>query len=282
MAWTVATRSLNPSLLATTLFVGVVALVQPSIHLDAQEPKESLGALLSGAGFAKVPPGEFVMGSGTGTAMERPVHRVRISKDFEMGRFEVTQAQWEAVMATAHPSTEPDKGEKAPPTAVNPSHFRGPTLPVESVSWNTVQQFLTKLNARDTKYAYRLPTEAEWEYADRAGRTDDAPGNMAEIGWFEPNSGGQTHPIGLKRANAWGLYDTQGNVAEWVSDWFAPDYYEESPAADPPGPSTGSYRIYRGCDWFTSTADCRAAARRYNFPSDGYYNVGFRLVRTPR
>jgi len=223
------------------------------------------------------------MGSDRGTGAERPVHRVRISKGFEMSRYEVTQSQWAAVMGTAHPSTEAGKAanaEAAPDT--NPSHFKGPSFPVENVSWSDVQKFLTKLNTRDTQFVYRLPTEAEWEYASRAGTTEDAPKNLNEIAWFEANSGGQTQPVGRKQPNAWGLYDMHGNVSEWVQDWFAFDYYEDSPPADPAGPETGSYRIYRGCGWFTSAGDCRPALRAFDFPNDGYYNVGFRLVRTAK
>jgi len=279
-----ASRScaLGRAALVAWAFVTIVVVGPQFKPLSGQEPRESLGALLDGAGFAKIPAGEFLMGSTGGTASEQPVHRVRVSRGFEIGKFEVTQAQWEAVMATAHPSTVPEKGAKPAPTSeLNPSHFKGPTLPVESVSWADAQRFLTKLNARDTKYVYRLPTEAEWEYVAQAGRTHDAVADL-EVGWFESNSDAQTHPIGQKRPNAWGLYDTQGNVSEWVDDWFALDYYEESPAADPPGPPSGSYRVYRGCSWLHAASDCRSATRLFNFPNDGYYNVGFRLVRTER
>jgi formylglycine-generating enzyme required for sulfatase activity len=252
--------------------------------LQAQDAKlHGFEALLNGSGFARIPAGEFLMGSRNGSASEQPVHRVRISKGFEMGKLEVTQAQWDAVMRSAHPTRDPAQAAK-PEAAVenNPSHFKGPSLPVEKVSWNDVQRFLAILNTRDANYAYRLPTEAEWEYASRAGSTADDPGNPTDIAWFKTNSGGQTQPAGQKKPNAWGLYDMHGNVSEWVRDWYGFDYYENSPSADPTGPESGSYRIYRGCSWFGSAADCRPALRGFNFPIDGLYNVGFRLVRTAK
>ena len=221
------------------------------------------------------------MGSNTGTDAERPVHRVRIGAAFEIGRIEVTQAQWEAVMRTAHQA--PGQVQPAgPAAAVNPSHFKSAAMPVENVSWQDVQRFLLSLNARDPTHFYRLPTEAEWEYSARAGRPDDNAAAVPAIAWFETNALGQTHPAGQKEANAWGLHDMQGNVSEWVADWFAPDYYERSPAADPPGPEMGSYRVYRGCSWLAPASDCRASLRAFNFPGEGYYNVGFRVVRTRR
>ena len=269
------------SLVSAAVVLAVVVLTTQLGHerLRAQQASPSgLGALLDATGFVQLSSGEFMMGSNSGTAEERPVHQVRISKGFEMGRYEVTQAQWAAVMGTAHPST--DKAANEDPPDTNPSHFKGPTLPVENVSWSDVQRFLTKLNARDTPFVYRLPTEAEWEYAARAGTTEEVPRNLSEIAWFEGNSSGQTQPIGQKRPNAWGLYDMHGNVSEWVQDWFAVDYYEDGPRTDPTGPASGSYRIHRGCGWFASTEDCRPAFRTFNFPNDGYYNVGFRLLRT--
>jgi formylglycine-generating enzyme required for sulfatase activity len=242
-----------------------------------------LAALLDGTGFVRIPAGEFLMGSESGIAAERPVHQVRISKAFEMGRFEVTQGQWVAVMGSAHSTPESGKATKLEaPTDSNPSHFKDLSSPVEKVSWNEVQQFLTTLNRRDPTHAYRLPTEAEWEYAARAGEPTDAPRDLHRIAWFTSNSDGRTHHAGRKEANAWGLHDVHGNVAEWVSDWYGFDYYEHSPAVDPQGPESGSYRVFRGCSWLGPASDCRAALRTFNFPGDGLYNVGFRLVRTAK
>ena len=253
-------------------------------RLDATQSQiqpQGLSALLDGGGFVRLEPGEFLMGSEAGTDAERPAHRVRITRPFELGAFEVTQAQWEAAMRMAHAA--PGQARPAGPVAeVNPSHFKAPAGPVDSVSWPQVQQFLLALNARDATHFYRLPTEAEWEYAARANRPDDAGATLPSIAWFDANSLGQTHPAGLRQPNAWGLHDMQGNVSEWVADWFAPDYYEHSPAIDPPGPETGSYRVYRGCSWLAPARDCRASVRGFNFPTEGYYNVGFRVARTRR
>ena len=225
----------------------------------------------------RIPAGEFMMGSSGGIADEQPVHRVRISQDFEMSKYEVTQAQWSAVMRDPH--RRPDA--KTPPQEdPNPSHFKGPTKPVESVSWDAVQKFLERLNIRDPKHVYRLPTEAEWEYAARAG--SETSGSPDAVAWYGPNSSEETHPVGKKAPNAWGLYDMQGNVQEWVQDWYGPDFYPQSRIEDPRGPATGSYKIFRGCAWLSEPNQCRPAFRAFDFPVQGVYSVGFRLVRSAK
>jgi formylglycine-generating enzyme required for sulfatase activity len=226
----------------------------------------SLEALLSPAGFVRIPAGEFTMGSENGNADERPVRKVKIPKTFWMSKYEVTQAQWEAVLSDPHIQTTGSRSRLT--ETLNPSHFKGPDHPVESVSWENVQVFLRELNKRDPKHEYRLPTEAEWEYAARAGSKEDVPKDMDGIGWYQLNSGRESHPVGQKRPNAWGLYDIFGNVFEWVSDW-----YEVPP---------GSYKIYRGCSWHSEPKYCRAAFRMFDFPSQGQHSIGFRLVRVPK
>jgi formylglycine-generating enzyme required for sulfatase activity len=240
-----------------------------------QAPIHSLTFLLEGKAFARVPAGEFTMGSLNGNPDERPQHRVRIPAGFEIGRFEVTQAQWRAVMDSPH-------NPKTPETAktIDPSHFKGADLPVDSVSWDAVRTFLAILNKRDTKYTYRLPTEAEWEYAARAGRNESAP--AANAAWCAATSAGRTQPVGQKPANALGIHDMIGNVMEWVEDWYAPDYYETSPLTSPRGPASSSYKVYRGGAWLSDAKQCRPTFRGFDFPTAGYYSVGFRLVRTPR
>src|SRR5262249_24141391 len=160
--------------------------------------------------FFRTPGGEFLMGSADGYGDERPVHTVRISQPFYLGQYAVTQGQWQAVMGS------------------NPSQFTGdPNRPVETVSWEDVQEFIRRLHAREGGATYRLPTEAEWEYAARAGSTTaygfgDDPRQLSEYAWYSENAGRQTHPVGQLKPNAWGLYDMHGNVWEWVQDWYGP------------------------------------------------------------
>jgi formylglycine-generating enzyme required for sulfatase activity len=247
-------------------------------HLAAQDAQvHSLASLLSSKGFVRIPAGQFTMGSRTGNPDEQPVRRVRIARSFEMSRYEITQAQWDSVMRDPH--ADPDTRERADPAA-NPSKFKDPQRPVESVSWDAVQAFIRELNIRDPKHTYRLPTEAEWEYAARAGSAGDRPENLDAIAWYAHNSGGETHPVGQKKPNAWGLYDMYGNVLEWVQDWYAPDAYGAAATTDPYQASPSSYKVYRGCGWHSETKYCRPAFRAFDFPTQGQYSVGFRLVRT--
>jgi hypothetical protein len=190
---------------------------------------------------------------------------VTVSKAFYLGKYEVTQAQWEAVMGN------------------NPSYFKGRNNPVEWVSWHDVQAFITKLNQKEGMNKYRLPTEAEWEYAARAGTTstysfgDDA-GALGRYAWYgEDENSGSTHPVGQKEPNAWGLYDMHGNVWEWVQDRYGEHYYSNSPAIDPKGPPSGM-RVFRGGFWGNLAKLCRSAGR--GFVSSDFQDsaVGFRLA----
>jgi len=180
-----------------------------------------------GMEFVRIPPGEFMMGCSEGDVLcdadETPRHRVQLTKGFEIGKFEVTQAQWMALMHD------------------NPSSQQGSDLPVETISKLDAQQFLAKLNDLHDGYRYRLPTEAEWEYAARAGQNPATPGKLDEIAWYAANSDEETHPVGMKKPNAWGIFDMLGNVREWVSDLYSATYYSQSPASDPSGPSPEQY-----------------------------------------
>jgi formylglycine-generating enzyme required for sulfatase activity len=215
--------------------------------------------------FALIPAGTFQMGSLNGLSQERPIHTVNITQPFYVQKTEVTQGQWQAVMGS------------------NPSHFTpcGNTCPVELVSWNDIQDFLEALNAQDPGKNYRLLTEAEWEYAARAGTTGDIGGTgvLDEMGWYEDNSS-STRPAAQKLANAWGLYDMHGNVWEWVQDWYSDTYYGVSPTNDPTGPATGSGRVVRGGSWITMAALARSACRIQYPPEDRAWHKGFRLART--
>ena len=239
-----------------------------SLHVERRAAGSAPPAALTnsiGMAFALIPAGEFDMGSTSAEADsdERPVTRVRISREFYMGKYEVTQGQWEAVMGS------------------NPSRFDecGPDCPVEWVSWKGVQEYIKRLNAQEGTSQYRLPTEAEWEYAARAGTTGDRyDSDLGVIAWYGENSGGAPHPVGEKKANAFGLHDMLGNVWEWANDWAGAEY-TGGMVTDPTGPSTGSRRVDRGGGWDGRAWQCRATARGYNpLPSYRANNLGFRLV----
>lgn len=213
--------------------------------------------------------GEFMMGSPTTepdrVGTEEVQHQVTITKSFYIGKYEVTQAQWEAVMGS------------------NPSNWKGSNLPVEQVSWDDCQTFLTKLNLLN-QGTFRLPTEAEWEYACRAGTTtrfywgaDMGNTDIANNAWDGYNSDSKTHEVGKKLPNSWGLYDTSGNVLEWCQDWH--DDYPSSSQVDPTGPSSGQFRVYRGGYWNCVHHYCRSARRFSNFPYFKSNGVGLRIIR---
>ncbi len=216
--------------------------------------------------FVPIPAGSFMMGCSPGDGecddREKPAHTVRITKPFEMAKYETTQAQWEAVMGS------------------NPSNLKGANRPVEQVSWNNVQEFLRRMNERNDGYRYRLPTEAEWEYAARAGSTGSRYGDLDEIAWYDGNSGSQTHEVGGKKPNAWGLYDMLGNVLECVADWGDASYYGHSPEADPMGPTNGYDKVLRGGSWNDVARYTRVSDRFSGPPTFRYYFFsGFRCVR---
>jgi formylglycine-generating enzyme required for sulfatase activity len=257
-------------------FVGL-AFVSLSCSCLAAQPAEphSLAALLSPRGFVRIPAGEFSMGSTVGNPDELPVRKVRIPKASEMSRYETTQAQWNAIMSDPHAASFNTTGAAAD---VNPSHFKGDARPVENITWQQVQVFIAAMNKRDPKHTYRLPTEAEWEYAARAKSKDDTP-DPDPVAWYKENSAAETHDIGQKKPNQWGLHDMLGNVFEWVEDWYTPESYASgTPSAQPANPR--SYKVYRGCGWLSERKYCRPAYRMFDFPTQGQYTTGFRLVRT--
>ena len=229
---------------------------------EAASKKPGESRVFNGIQFVWVPAGEFRMGSTSPEAYdrERLVTQVRISRGFWLGKHEVTQEEWQTVMGT------------------NPSRFSGcGRCPVEQVPWNDVQEFIGRLNARAGGARYRLPTEAEWEYAARAGTTDDRYGELDEIAWHADNSGSRTQPVGQKAPNAWGLHDMLGNVKVWVQDWYGD--YPGGAVTDPRGPGSDSYRVVRGCSWLNSALECRASHRGgapLGWRSD---SLGLRLLR---
>lgn len=212
--------------------------------------------------------GSFIMGGGRDE--DESPHRVTLTQDFWLGTYEVTQAQWQAVL-----------GEQ-------PSGFRGASLPVENVSWDDAQRFCARLNKLfagklPPGYAFCLPTEAQWEYVCRAGAEGDYHGEVLEqVGWYVENGGSQTHPVGQKRPNAWGFHDMHGNVMEWCQDWYGKYYYRLSEVVqDPSGPQVGEFRVTRGGAWCSLPSWCTSSCRNY---SNSFYRSkfhGFRICLAP-
>ncbi len=279
------TRLLTFSVLAPALLLAACQHRDPSVAGGAAEQRDKT---VSGAEMVLVQGGSFVMGSPQGELDETP-HQVSV-RSFWMDRYEVTQEQYERLM-----------GE-------NPSRWKGPQNPVEQIRWPNA---IAYCNARSQEEGlepaynlatgecnfdatgYRLPTEAEWEYAARAGSTTeysfgDDPAELKRYAWFKGNSPlRRPSPVGQKEPNAWGLYDLYGNVCEWCHDWYEEEYYQHSPEQDPRGPTTGTTRVLRGGSWNSKSDECRSAYRLYEepvyrdicFARDVHGLIGFRCVR---
>ena len=258
----------------------ILGMIQLDCQVLAQSPKEITNSI--GMKLVLIPKGTFMMGSPESEERRdknETQHEVTISKDYYLGVYEVTQAQYEKVMGK------------------NPSHFEKRVIrksdssmyPVEMVSWEDAVEFCKKLSdlpeEKKAGRLYRLPTEAEWEYACRAGSKTaysfgEGSKSLGDYAWFDGNSNTQTHPVGEKKANAWGLYDMHGNVWEWCSDWYGE--YPKGAVSDPVGPREGSYRVGRGGSWSDGAALCRSADRGWLDPSDrdnDFY--GFRVALSP-
>lgn len=238
-----------------------------------------------GMEFIATPAGSFWMGASAPAAYdsEKPQHKVTISKPFYLGRHEVTQAQWETVMGS-----NPYTLDRSNPYYNLPGMKERITRPNHpaTVSWNDAQEFIKRLNAREGHNRYRLPTEAEWEYAARAGTTTaysfgDDSSDLGRYAWYgEDFASGGTHPIGQKLPNPWGLYDMHGNAWEWVQDWYSDSYYAQSPATDPKGPESGSQRAVRGGSWHQTATSWRSSFRKAYDPDYRGISIGFRLAMT--
>ena len=231
-------------------------------NVEDMESPESADSI--GMKFKLIPAGTFTMGEGD---QADRAHDVTLTKPFKMGVHEITQAQYEQVMG------------------VNPSRFKGADNPVENVSWDDAVEFCRRLSDLPAEKAagnvYRLPTEAEWEYACRAGTTTmysfgDDDSELGDYAWFLENSDKKPHPVGSKQPNAWGLYGMQGNVAEWCQDWYGD--YPSGSVTDPTGPVGGSFRVFRGGSWDYNAVSCRSAYRNWCSPAyHSYYDLGFRV-----
>ncbi len=214
-----------------------------------------------------VAPGSFLM---SGTLSLGDDTQVTLTRGYWLGRTEVTQGQWQEVM------------DYVP----LPSFFKGSDRPVERIEWGTALLFCAKLNERERAagrlpagYEYTLPTEAQWEYACRAGTTGIHSGDLAAMAWDDANSGGETHPVAQQQPNAWGFYDMHGNVEEWCADWYGG--YPGGQVIDPAGAASGQFRVMRGGSWSVSAGACRSAFRGWTSPGSSRPSLGFRLALAP-
>jgi formylglycine-generating enzyme required for sulfatase activity len=269
-------------LLLTLLIFGYAASPQTADTIHKGASGEAKVNIKDGLTYVWIAPGSFQMGCSPGDSEcsdeEKPAHKVTIANGLWIGQTLVTQAAYKRVRGN------------------NPSHFHGNQLPVDSVAWD-------KANAYCAAVGMRLPTEAEWEYAARAGSMKSRYGDLDTIAWYADNSGNRridsaalyakdangyqnqmtandnrTHEVGQKPANAWKLYDMLGNVWEWTSDWYNERYYSESPSRDPQGPLSGRSRVVRGGTWAVSAEMVRVSFRGRDEPSNAYYTIGFRCA----
>lgn len=267
-----------------SFFALIILILSSSVSVQAQLPSEEVKKNPLGMEFVLVPAGEFEMGSSNqeinlvltecrragancrkeSFADEQPKRKVVIRTPFLLGRYEVTQEQWQKVMG------------------FNPSSFKecGGNCPVENVSWNDAKRFVTIMNARDDGFVYSLPSEAQWEYAARAGMTGLRYGEVENVAWFQGNSGGSTRPVGEKTPNSFGLFDMLGNVWEWVEDYYAPDFGAALPTDGSPNLVVGMplIRVAKGCYWGCSGFNTRSAFRFNNLTSEKNDGNGLRLV----
>ena len=268
-----ATNKFGSTTAVTVVYIVPTTTKETSYYNDNGESSESFVNSI-GMDFVKIRAGEFMMGSPYDEKYrekdEGPVHKVTIEEPFYLGKFEVTQEQWQKVMGN------------------NPSGFKGENLPVEDVSWNDAQEFVKKLNEKEGTDKYRLPSEAEWEYACRAGSTTkysfgNDESRLKEYAWYLNNSESETHPVGQKKPNLWGLYDMYGNVWEWVQDTYHSDY-SSAPSGGSAWVSGGYSHVARGSsfnrpyfDKSPATAGCRSANRGGGNDTE-LADKGFRLL----
>ena len=263
----------------TFLFLNLFIVVMIGfVSISNVEPSEQKLKNSLGMEFVLIQPGKFMMGSPEdepGRFTGEKLHAVNLTNPFYLQTTEVTQAQWQALMGK-NPASQKRCGDNCP---------------VEQVSWDDVQKFIQKLNQKEGTNKYRLPTEAEWEYACRAGSTTAFPNggitelncgrdpNLDPTGWYCGNSNNMIQPVARKKPNAWGLYDMLGNVQEWCQDLFGA--YPDDEVIDPKGPKKGSYRAMRGGTWYSPARDTRCASRFGSPARYRFRHIGFRLCMTP-
>ena len=252
--------------------IACFALLIPGLSLPAEGPgPPTLGQNFNishpAIPMLWVEPGTFYM-SGTLSLGDDTV--VTLTQGYWLGVTEITQAQWQAIM-DFYP---------------NPSRFKGSDRPVETVSWNDIERYVDRLNRRERAanrlpvgYEYGLPTEAQWEYACRAGSEGNYAGDLETMDWYITNSGGETHPVAQKQPNIWGFHDMMGNVREWCADWYGG--YPGAQVNNPIGPPTGQFRVQRGGSWANTKGACRIAFRQWWKPDLSSPTLGFRLALVP-
>lgn len=259
LRWIICTALLAQSFASISAPAGMAAAgtsLPPTVTIDLGD-----GVMMD---FVLMHPGAFSMGTDTHDFDEGPTHRVTISRPYYLGKFEVTQEQWQKVMGS------------------NPSHFQGAQYPVESVSWLDCQNFLEALKKK-TGRRFALPTEAQWEYACQAGAESeyshgDDESVLGAYAWYAQNSGLSTHPVGKKKPNAWGVHDMAGNVYEWCADWYSEGPYSKGEAVDPRGPARGQRRILRGGGWIFVADNLRSSDRGFSPPDMRTNEYGLRCV----
>ena len=258
---------LGLGLAALTLSAGAADPASAPAPATAHKNGDSATITLPGGATMEMiwcAPGSFTMGSPlseTGRFEDETQHSVTITKGFWLGKYEVTQRQWESVMRS------------------NLSRFKGPNNPMENISWHDCMVFVRRV-ATETKLPVRLPTEAEWEFACRAGSDKPVAGSgiLPDMAWYDNNSDNHTHEVGIHKPNAWGFFDMHGNVLEWCADWFSVP--SAADAVNPKGPPSGSFKVLRGGCWFFYERDCRCAYRLKRDPTLRNCIFGFRLACT--
>jgi formylglycine-generating enzyme required for sulfatase activity len=238
------------------LLVTVLVLAALVLHLWDVRNAPKIVKNKIGMEFVSISPGSFLMGSDDGQNGAARV--VNISRGFLLGKYEVSAGEWKAVMG------------KEPP------NFRTDSLPAQFVSWIDAQEFIQRLNQKNDGYSYRLPTEAEWEYACRGGEQIEDPDDVELLAWYDGNANNRVHPVGMKHANNWGLFDMRGNVSEWCQDWYDANYDKQR--ADPKGPGNNQERVKRGGSIFDERSRVRCSFRQGGAPAEILDTNGFRIV----